>query len=132
MSNVFTRILRAADDGAVWPVPATTIQALDDLNERLDGAYAAEMHATQRAEQAEKELAQARHEAADLAAATLLLCACAAATGVEPADTPIWDQLVAEKHCELCGNWMPADELDGHLDRHDAETAPMTSQAVAS
>ena len=122
------RWLRAADDmEPVWPVPASTIEALDELNERLDGAYAAEMHALQRAEQAEKEAKQLREARDGLAELTLLLCA--AATTVEPAGTPIGDQLASEEHCELCGNWMPAAELDGHMDRHDAETAP---KAVAS
>ena len=45
----------------------------------------------------------------------------------QPCPAVIADQLdhelAAEKHCELCGNWMPADELDAHMDRHDAETA---------
>ena len=125
------RWLRAADDlEPTVPVPASVVREFDELNERLDGAYAAEMHALQRAEQAEKEAKQLRDERDGLADLNLLLCA--AATTVEPAGTPIGDQLATEEHCELCGNWMPADELDGHMDRHDAETAPKTSQAVAS
>ena len=122
------RWLRAADDlEPVWPVPASVI---NELEHQRDGAIAAHMHAEQRAEQAEKKAAQYRDERDGLAGLNLLLCA--AATTVEPAGTPIGDQLAAEQHCELCGNWMPADELDGHMNRHDTETAPMTSQAVAS
>ncbi len=92
------RWLKAADDidpiGSTepgWPVP-------QEVREALDGAYAAEYHAAQRAHYAEKELRQVVAERDQYAGVVRLLCAGAATA--EPAGTPIGDQLPAGRGFE--------------------------------